>query len=162
MHGASPYERRLIAQRLEPSGSSIGAGTALILLPQTEASQFLLEASIWPAMANCGFHRSDMLAFDSDTWVDDIGRWIVTAELIVADLTGGNADVMYILGLAHGIGRCPLLICPEGDGLPFGLRSFRCVYYQNTSRGLQRLRHNLTRATRVFLAAADVSRGESS
>jgi hypothetical protein len=162
MHGASPYERRLIAQRLEPTRSSVGPGTVVILVPQTAPSQFILEAAIWPAMANCGFERSDVLAFDSDTWIDDIGRWIAGAELIVADLTGVNADVMYILGLAHGLGRCPLLICPEGDGLPFGLRSFRCVYYQNTSRDLQRLRHNLTRATRVFLAAADASRGESS
>jgi hypothetical protein len=77
------------------------------------------------------------------------------AEVIVAELsTATNGDLMYALGLAHGLGRCPLMLVQRGGELPFNLAGLRHVQYTRSQAGLLVLRSDLTRAVRVFLAAA--------
>ena len=51
--------------------------------------------------------------------------------MIVADLGILSADLLYILGLAHGLGRCPLLLTQNANELPFNLA--RCAGW-NTDR----------------------------
>lgn len=62
---------------------------------------------------------------------------------------------MYVLGLCHASGRCPLLITPLGEPPPFDLAKLRTVKYAPGDAGLFRLRDDLARAIRVFLATAD-------
>ena len=76
--------------------------------------------------------------------LDEIGR----AEIIIADLTKCNPNVLYELGIAHM--RCDfvILICKEGQKLPFDLQHIRCISYDlSTVQGglefSQRLRKKL-------------------
>ncbi len=59
----------------------------------------------------------------------DVVAGINESALVVADLTGGNANVFYELGLAHGLGKRVILITQSVDELPFDLRSYRVIPY---------------------------------
>ena len=75
--------------------------------------------------------------------------------MVIVDTTHLNPAVMYVLGLAHGLGRCPILLARESAAeLPFDLALMRCIEYDAaTPQGAVRLRDRLTRAVRVFLAS---------
>lgn len=159
MPGASPYEQRLIAEAMASSLPRIEPGVALVLAPDTIESRLVCDSAVWPALGEYGYRRpADWFAFDSDAALHEIARWLHQAELIVADVSGCNPDVMYAVGLCHGIGRCPLLISQDTGNLPAAMKSFRCMAYMPDAEGLRFLREELSRAVRVFLASAAASR----
>ena len=80
-------------------------------------------------------------------------------ELIVADVSGMDAGVVYQLGMCHALYRCPILLAQDVEELPASVRSLRYLQYENTAEGLRELRESLARAVEEFLAA---TRGESS
>jgi hypothetical protein len=84
----------------------------------------------------------------------EVCQFVQTAEVIVADVSDLNPSVMYVLGLCHGLGRCPIALTRRTDQLPFNLRVLRGVEYANTKDGLFELRERLERVLRVFLLAA--------
>ena len=51
------------------------------------------------------------------------------AQVVVADLTGLNANVMYELGVAHALGKPTILITQRADHLPFDVRGMRWHAY---------------------------------
>ena len=154
MSRASPYERKLAAEAMTSPLAPIEKGTA----------QYICEVAVWPALAPVGFRPPrDCRAFDNNCWLHDAVRWINGAELIVADLTGMNPEVLYAVGLCHGLGRLPLLICqdPEPSYLPFMLHSLRHIVYRDDAAGLLTLREELTRAVHVFTDSAKASMKET-
>jgi hypothetical protein len=158
MAGASPFERNLVEEALRSRLPPIEQGIALVLTPDSADFRIIRDAAILPALSSCGFVPAPELAFDWATHLGEVARWVRGAELIVADVTGCNADVMYVLGLCHGLGRSPLLTSQDPDALPFELRSLRCIDYWNDTGGLWVLREDLARAVRVFMASAENSR----
>ena len=74
--------------------------------------------------------RVDMVAFTGDI-LERVKNRIDTATLILADLTGANANVYLEVGYAWGRGRPTLLIARSGDDLKFDVRGQRIVIYDN-------------------------------
>jgi hypothetical protein len=61
--------------------------------------------------------------------VADILEELERAEVIIADLTGLNPNVLYELGIAHARSDAVVLLCQRGQTLPFDLASIRCLFY---------------------------------
>lgn len=59
----------------------------------------------------------------------DIVEGIALADIIIADLTGLNANVFYELGLAHAMNKKVIIITQDIDDLPFDIRSYRANQY---------------------------------
>lgn len=59
----------------------------------------------------------------------DIVEGIATSDVIIADLTGLNANVFYELGLAHAMNKKVIIITQAIDDLPFDIRSYRANQY---------------------------------
>lgn len=63
----------------------------------------------------------------------DILRDIVfdldSADLVVADLTGLNPNVMYELGIRHGFCKKTLLLTQDRQELPFDIAGYQCIEY---------------------------------
>lgn len=52
------------------------------------------------------------------------------APVIIADLTGLNANVMYEVGVAHALGKQVILITQEPGAIPFDIRENRWYAYR--------------------------------
>lgn len=59
----------------------------------------------------------------------DIVNGINQADVIIADLTGLNANVFYELGLAHALNKKVIIITQDIDELPFDIKSYRAISY---------------------------------
>jgi hypothetical protein len=64
-------------------------------------------------------------------------------SFLIADLTGRNANVFYELGLAHALKKDVILITQKIEDVPFDLRHYRCIVYDNTIRGASKLESGL-------------------
>src|SRR5688500_5844028 len=72
--------------------------------------------------------RADELS-NQQSIIKDIVRSIAGANLIVAEVTDLNANVMYELGIAHGLRKATVLLTQDVAALPFDLRSYRVIPY---------------------------------
>lgn len=61
--------------------------------------------------------------------LQDIAEGIYSADVIIADLTGLNANVFYELGLAHAIDKKVIIITQDMTELPFDIKSYRANEY---------------------------------
>ena len=80
--------------------------------------------------------------------IEDILNGIASSELIVADVTGRNANVYYELGIAHmskAVDKVILLSQAVGE-IPCDLRQFRHVIYKPGTTGLKVLSRALSEA----------------
>ena len=75
--------------------------------------------------------------------LEKILRQIAEAEVVVADLTGRNANVFYELGIAHMVKDNVILLAQSSKSIPFDLRPFGCIIYRSTESGLRELAENL-------------------
>jgi hypothetical protein len=154
-NGTSEYERAQIESLLQPKDVGIERGLGLFLMPQQELFEKVHDIAVLPAMRSNGVNTIEAVrVFGSESMLAEVSGWLQSAEVIVADLTGANPDVMFVAGLACGMRRCPILISQAPLELPFNLAALRCVSYEQGNLGLWLLRDNLTRAIRIFLAAA--------
>jgi hypothetical protein len=159
MPRVSAYERSLINAMLgapaPPTQRRIETGLALVLIPLVAEREQVLRVAVEPALrANQLNVRGVRVVFDDETPLPIAADWVARAEVIVADVSQLNAAVLYVLGMCHGMRRCPLLIARSPVELPFDLGALRCLRYKLERESLIDLRNNLTRALRVFLAAA--------
>ncbi len=57
-------------------------------------------------------------------------RGIVESDVVIADLTGTNPNVMYEVGIRQAILKPLVLMTEKGQKLPFDLNDLRTVFYQ--------------------------------
>ena len=76
--------------------------------------------------------------------VRDIFEAIVRSDLIVADLTGSNANVFYELGIAHALKRPVILLTQIIDDVPFDLRAYRLIEYNTHFTEIGKAKQKLT------------------
>lgn len=155
MAGISEYERLQIASLTNARPAVIVRKRALHLMPQTDLTRLVFETCVIPAMARNELDAKELeVVFDSDSPIANALAELLRAEVIVADVSDFFADVAYLVGLCHGVGRSPILIARKGIQLPFGLDALRCIEYRPDTQGYHLLREELTRALRIFLTAS--------
>ena len=59
--------------------------------------------------------------------IQDIVEGIATADVVIADLSGLNANVFYELGLAHAMNKKVIIITQDIGELPFDIKSYRAT-----------------------------------
>jgi len=94
-------------------------------------------------------HRAEGIV-TGDSVIKDVLRNLTEAELVIADISGNNANVFYELGLAHAV-RCDqpvFLITQNIPDMPIDLKSFRCIEYTLSKPGLSELQDKLIRVIR--------------
>jgi hypothetical protein len=79
---------------------------------------------------------------------------IARAGLIIADITGQNANVLFEIGMATSLGKEMLIISQERERIPFDIADRRVIFYENSIRGAKHLREQLNRALRQFAERA--------
>ena len=122
------------------------AGKCFVLMPFEEPFDTYYTTIIRPAVTAAGLEplRGDSL-FRPAPIMADIWSMIQSAKVLVAELTGKNANVFYELGLAHAVGNPIVLISETMDDVPFDLQPLRVIVYEkdNPAWG-NKLRNNMT------------------
>lgn len=132
-----------IGDRLEPPGTE---GR----LRYENATQ-MWENVFEPACAVFGLApvRADKISESGDI-PEQIFTFLRDADVVIADLTGGNANVMYELGLRHTRDKITIQI-GEHERLPFDVNTIRTVKFKRTEAGLIDARNSLIEALRAAL-----------
>ncbi|MCB1915978.1 MAG: hypothetical protein KDG52_09705 [Rhodocyclaceae bacterium] len=61
---------------------------------------------------------------------DQIWQGIRRADVVIADITGGNPNVFYELGLAHALGKEVVLLAQGAEAPPFDISTARLLRYR--------------------------------
>lgn len=84
---------------------------------------------------------------------------IVACDVMVADVTGDNPNVMYEIGLRQALLRPYILMAEKGHRLPFDLADIRTIFYEldldTVQRAKSELKGHLERALRSEISALD-------
>jgi hypothetical protein len=72
-------------------------------------------------------------------------RLLVSARIVVANISGRNPNVFYELGIAHALDKSVILLAHNETEVPFDIRSKRIVFYQSSDEIRERLSKMLAR-----------------
>ncbi|MBZ0301765.1 MAG: DUF4062 domain-containing protein [Anaerolineae bacterium] len=103
--------------------------------------------------------RGDEFASSRGSIIEEVWAALNNCRLVIADITGGNDNVFYELGIAHTLNK-PAIILTQADrpeSVPFDIRHLRYVVYQNTDEGHVRLRADLDSSLAWLLADLEES-----
>lgn len=79
---------------------------------------------------------------------DQIADAVSRAGLIIADVTGQNADVLFEIGIAMSLRKRIILLAETGERLPFDIAHLPVIFYENSSVGAFELRRLLVETMR--------------
>jgi hypothetical protein len=65
----------------------------------------------------------------------DIQRKIEDAKLVIAEITAPNQNVYYEVGYARALNKPTILLAQRGKDLPFDIRSYRVIFYDDSIGG---------------------------
>lgn len=101
--------------------------------------------SIRPILKDEGF--SDIKAAheicNSGSINNQIVHRIMNDELVIANLSDNNPNVMYELCLRHVVAKPIIHICQVGTKLPFDIYNLRTIFFENTAYGIIDLKSKL-------------------
>jgi hypothetical protein len=74
--------------------------------------------------------RADEIFSSNSAIINDIWVSILSSRAIIAELTSGNPNVFYELGIAHCLGKEVVLLAHDSLDIPFDLRHMRTIIYR--------------------------------
>lgn len=133
--GAEPSTDDLVCFIIGPIGDKLSdAGTEA--RRSYEQAMLTLENLIEPACHEAGILepiRADRYAIAGEI-PEQVFRLLRDADVVIADLTDANPNVMYELGLRHSLDKLTLQV-GENQRLPFDVQTIRTVKFKRTEGG---------------------------
>jgi hypothetical protein len=78
--------------------------------------------------------------------IQDIVQGLTESHLVIADVTPANCNVFYELGYSHALNKQTILLADrKAETLPFDIRSYRVIFYDNTIGGKSAVETDLRR-----------------
>jgi hypothetical protein len=131
---------------------STKSGLCFVLMPFHPDLDEIYKRVIKPTLENsCSMQclRADEIYSDKPI-IGDIWELIQSAEIIVADLTKRNPNVLYELGLCHALWKKVVLLAQQMEDVPFDLRHFRVIPYVPNLGGAEKLTADLIMAVEAL------------
>jgi hypothetical protein len=75
----------------------------------------------------------------------DMQQAIERADVVIAEVSPSNPNVFYEIGYAHALNKPTILLARRGSELPFDIRSYRVVFYDDTIGGKPEVERSLRR-----------------
>lgn len=131
-----------------------------VIMPFDPQMQPVYDDAIKPAVES---HGLKCVRVDEISGTGNIVRRIIEnicrARVVIADLTGKNANVFYELGIAHSLGNNVIVLAQDiGKDVPFDVKNYKVIPYSMTWRGDKVLRDQIQEAIATL---GDWSRGPS-
>lgn len=120
------------------------------------AAEGVIDSVIVPELLKIGFaeeniiipHRIDM----GGSITNQIIAYLIKSDLVIANLTGLNPNVMYELAIRHSFQKPVVQICEKNTKLPFDVADQRTVFYVNDMYGVPLLQDSLAKAIQSALS----------
>jgi ABC-type amino acid transport substrate-binding protein len=142
MSGRTPAEFLGAAAPAEPR-------TCFVVMPYSQDWSSAVEKIILEACTLVGLDFEIAKNMPGRFIPNDIWRGITRAGVLVADLSGANANVAYEVGLADVLGKQIILIGQDSE-VPFDFQAQRLIRYQNSLPGSLTLREELESRLRRY------------
>ena len=126
--------------------------SAFVLMPFAQEFDPVYEYFIRRVLEDAGFDvaRADEIKGQNNI-IRNVVEGIAHNDLIVADLTGANANVFYELGIAHTRDKPVILIAQSVEHVPFDLKSYRVLEYAAEFPAIEEAKKSLSQLVRDFL-----------
>jgi hypothetical protein len=124
--------KRVIEKQTEDLVKMAVEPSVLVSMPFSEVFDDIYTRGIKAACEEAGARsvRVDEQIFDEST-LRRVYDQIARADVIVADMTGRNANVYYEVGYAHALHRRVILLTQDADEVPFDLKHYPHVVYHD-------------------------------
>lgn len=135
----------------KPINSTLPMG--FVIMPFHPPFNEYYDEIIRPAVQKAGLlpQRADEI-LGAGAFMEDVVKGILSSKVIVAELTGRNANVFYELGLAHGLRKPVIMLTQDEADIPSDLRSLKWIKYGTISpRWSTKLRRDLTNSLQAML-----------
>jgi hypothetical protein len=114
------------------------------LLPDGDTFQAVYGTVIKPAVIAHELSIKSVEDFAaSPNRVREIWSCIIRAKFIIADCSGSDPNVFYMLGIAHTLGQPTIILSQDRDTIPLMLRGTEILLYTNTPEGFKALETQL-------------------
>lgn len=130
--------------KLQIEKKAIDETLCFVLMPFDEKFDSIYDSIIKKVFesSKLSCKRADEI-FGTQPIIEDILEHIQKAKFLIADLTGRNPNVFYELGLAHAMEKEVILITQDLKDVPFDLRHYRCIDYEDSVAGAEKLNEGL-------------------
>jgi Nucleoside 2-deoxyribosyltransferase len=95
--------------------------------------------------------------YNSGLIIADVVEQIQRAQVVIADITPVNANVYFEVGYALALGKPMILLARKGTDLPFDVRAFRVLFYEDSIAGKTKLQEGLERHLSSLLGSKPVT-----
>lgn len=106
----------------------------------------VIDASIIPALGNDYETIIPHRLYDLTTITKQIYQFLNECDLVIANLTGLNPNVMYELAVRFCIGKPVIIIIDDKTTLPFDVKDQRVIQYVNDSQGTIDLKDSIVKS----------------
>jgi hypothetical protein len=127
-------------------------GKVFVVMQFSAPYQELYTDVIQPLCEKAGleaYHAGEF--FGPGVILDDIVRSIVEAKIVIAEIAAPNQNVFYELGYAHALKKPTILLAEHGKTLPFDVSGYRCLFYENSIGGKQKVVDALDKHLKAIL-----------
>ena len=117
-----------------------------VIMPFSEPFDTLYRDVILPVAKKLGFEvvqGGEILG--PGIIIEDIQQKIEEAHFVVAEISTHNPNVFYELGYAHALRKPAILLVrrQEGQAMPFDIRGYRAIFYDDSIGGKKSVERNL-------------------
>ncbi|MBI1282242.1 MAG: DUF4062 domain-containing protein [Anaerolineaceae bacterium] len=131
----------------KPSMTSQFKGDIFMIMPFAESFSGIYSDVIRPLVKDLGLSitRGDEFNSVNGSIIDEVWSALNNCQFVIAEITGGNDNVFYELGIAHTLNKPAILItqATTAEKVPFDIRHLRYIKYENTVAGGVKLRDDL-------------------
>lgn len=126
---------------------------AFVIMSFKDEYDKVYHQAIQPALVDLGYTCSRADADPRPANIPfEIIRALISADLIVAEISEPSPNVFYELGVSHCLGNKTITITSQPGRIPFDIGAFRAIPYENTGPGLRLLKGDIRSTAKALLA----------